>query len=211
MATKSKVPEDLPPPEDSSPKEELEAKVATTFTDKFGTQWDCALDFSKVEAIDNADKSALDLPSEIAELSLLEPTRELLNGIIRHTRFLMFCVWISCRDQAKGIIGIEPEDSPENEEKAQRSFAKRMSGPAIEEARKAFIYALGEFHPDLATGLSTFLRQWELSRKTVARKIGETEGRMTTLLTNSLEQEFDNSIEQAEMEVAEVLSKTKRS
>lgn len=156
----------------------------TQFRDKYGNVWSCDLDFDVVETIDNSDFSELG----VKDFSLLEPGKEIFNTLMLKTRLLMACVWIAVRDQAKKHLKVDPN---EDEEGAQQAFGKCIDGATLDGARKAFVHAVGDFHPDLATGLSAFLRQWEANRKTVAEKILSSEEEMTALIKEGMIQEFD--------------------
>lgn len=173
--------------ETSSPKEELRP---TEFKDKHGNVWCCDLDCGIVESIDNSDFSDLG----IKDFSLLEPQADLFKTLLMKTRLLMACVWIAVRDQAHKNLHIDPNEDENKEQEAQYLFSKALNGPALDNARRAFVQALGDFHPDLATASSNFLRQWEENRKTVARKILASEPEVTQLLTEGMEQEFDAGI-----------------
>lgn len=171
----------------------------TKFKDRFGREWDLALDFAICRRIDASDFSEVE--GEDGKFSILNPKQEtLFKLLLSNTGLLFSIIWVIIQEQveAQHAAGSFPISPKEDLARAEAEFAKGINGPVIKAAREAFVNAVSDFFPDLQTVLSTWATQASMVREKVEQKIH----RMNPTVEKLVDMELDKGIEKliAELE-----------
>lgn len=142
---------------------------STKFNDSAGNQWDCKINLGKALLVDRSDFKQY--TSEKLVLSRFDrPSIELM---LLDQSVMFAVIGVLVRDQAKDRLKIDPDLSPEAEEKFQQAFASNIDGSTIQPAQLAFVEALQDFFPAARTVLSEFLTKIELYRSKIHSRLTE--------------------------------------
>jgi hypothetical protein len=156
------------------------------FTDALGRTWDVTLTLAGAMRIDASDFS------EVTSLkfSMLEPTREFITALLTDTPLCFAVIFALVQPQVKTQLGIDPQESPEAFNEAQKLFLEGLTGPVIVAGKDTLWGAVSDFFPDQQTALSMLHRQYREARQRVGKAI---QG-MDTEITNLFQQEVDKGL-----------------
>lgn len=173
-----------------------------TFTDKLGREWDVSLDMAGAHRIDNSDFSAL----SDEEFTFVNPDKRTFMLLLSDSSLLFAMVWAVVQPQVKRNLDIDLEDDTvdlatltKRKEQAEIEFLSGLNGRAIREGREAFWRAIADFFPEHQTVLLALMRQFDLTHRKLAEKMGLIEEKLHVKLDHEMDKGLTNLMKELEV------------
>jgi hypothetical protein len=143
--------------------------MASVFNDRMGRTWDVTLTMAGATRIDRSDFTEV---TKVKDFSFLQPDKTLFTEIMANSRLRTAMIWAIVQPQVEQRLGINPASQPAE---AESLFLESLDGPCLQEAKRAFMEAMGDFFPEHKTVLSTLIRQWQVGLDRVNKALAEIE------------------------------------
>lgn len=156
-----------------------------TFTDRHGREWDTTLTLLSVRRVDNSDFKSV----YSGEVSLLQPSEELLRAIVADVRLIAAVVW--------SVVKPTADERKIDED----GFVDGLDGKSLEAMKEAFWGSLADFFQDRGTGLSELIAIQKRAQSRMASLLkAESEG-IGSQVDQMVEREFLKATEQLKGEL----------